>query len=665
MIVLRIREKFFVLAGVVGLILAVVSGIGYYFASTNLEQAVSGEITASMNDTADKLDGWLGQKKQIAVSAANVMAKEDDGTKSLEDLRRLLAIAGEDTNEVSDLIVGNRDEQIVGYRAGDLTAKMKPTELRFYKEPQASGQVEFMDTYVDKITGKLVVSIAAPYKDASGAYRGAICEDIFLDILQSEAQAMKYHGEGTGYIIDNTGKIIATEDSEVNGQQASDVPAFSKGYDQMTKQPQGFLRVEKDGASMVLAYATVPSTKWIAALLVPQDIVLGQLSTLKFTYAVLTLLGILIVVLTSLRFSGAITRRLEILRGHAEQLASGDLSAQDIVPEATDEIGDLTQSFNAMKSHIKELIGKMRNTSEQVAASSEELTASAHQSADAATNVAQTVSTVADGMTEQTQHVDNATKSVEGVIAELDGVARQTKDITGKSSEAAESAEHGQKLMGEAIDRMAHIETSVGQSADVVAKLGESSKEIGTIIETIAGIADIADQTNLLALNAAIEAARAGEQGRGFSVVADEVRKLAEQSQEAAEEIRRRIETIQSDTDQAVAAMKSGTEEVQSGVEAIRAVGDEFSHIMQQVTDITVQMTTIDAAVQNVSKSGDHISTAVAGIQTVSQKTAEQTETISAATEEQSASNEEIAAASQALAKMAAELQDMAAKFKI
>ena len=542
MIALRIREKFFVLAGVVGLILAVVSGIGYYFASTNLEQAVSGEITASMNDTADKLDGWLGQKKQIAVSAANVMAKEDDGTKSLEDLRRLLAIAGEDTNEVSDLIVGNRDEQIVGYRAGDLTAKMKPTELRFYKEPQASGQVEFMDTYVDKITGKLVVSIAAPYKDASGAYRGAICEDIFLDILQSEAQAMKYHGEGTGYIIDNTGKIIATEDSETNGQQASDVPAFAKAYDQMTKQPQGFLRVEKDGASMVLAYATVPSS-------------------------------ILIVVLASLRFSGAITRRLEILRGHAEQLASGDLSAQDIVPEATDEIGDLTQSFNAMKNHIKELIGKMRNTSEQVAASSEELTASAHQSADAATNVAQTVSTVADGMTEQTQHVDNATKSVEGVLAELDGVAHQTKDITGKSSEAAESAEHGQKLMGEAINRMAHIETSVGQSADVVAKLGESSKEIGTIIETIAGIAD---QTNLLALNAAIEAARAGEQGRGFSVVADEVRKLAEQSQEAAEEIRRRIETIQSDTDQAVAAMKSGTEEVQSGVEAIRAVGDAY-----------------------------------------------------------------------------------------
>ncbi len=113
-----------------------------YFASTNLEQAVSGEITASMNDSADKIDGWIGEKKQIAVSAANVMAKEDDGTKSLEELRRYLAIAGEDTNEVSDLIVGNRDEQIVGYRAGDLTAKMKPTELRFYKESRQARRLD-------------------------------------------------------------------------------------------------------------------------------------------------------------------------------------------------------------------------------------------------------------------------------------------------------------------------------------------------------------------------------------------------------------------------------------------------------------------------------------------------------------------------------------------
>ena len=83
---------------------------------------------------------------------------------------------------------------------------------------------------------------------------------------------------------------------------------------------------------------------------------------------------------------------------------------------------------------------------------------------------------------------------------------------------------------------------TVSRSAQVVTKLGENSKEIGQIVETISGIAG---QTNLLALNAAIEAARAGEQGKGFAVVAEEVRKLAEQSKAAAERIANLIEGIQ------------------------------------------------------------------------------------------------------------------------
>lgn len=125
------------------------------------------------------------------------------------------------------------------------------------------------------------------------------------------------------------------------------------------------------------------------------------------------------------------------------------------------------------------------------------------------------------------------------------------------------------------------IEKTVITSSDIIAKLGDQSKEIGRIIDAISGIAG---QTNLLALNADIEAARAGEQGRGFTVVADEVRKLAEQSRKAAKKIANLINEIQIDTEKAVAAMSEGTREVKTGCEVVDTAGKSFDQTVTQKT---------------------------------------------------------------------------------
>lgn len=155
--------------------------------------------------------------------------------------------------------------------------------------------------------------------------------------------------------------------------------------------------------------------------------------------------------------------------------------------------------------------------------------------------------------------------------------------------------------------------------------LGNQSKEIGQIVNTIS---DIAGQTNLLALNAAIEAARAGEQGKGFAVVADEVRKLAEQSQMAAKQIADLIAQIQSQPNSAVQAMNEGSAEVKIGTEVVDTAGHTF-------TDI------------------------------ISRDTAAQAETVSAVTEEQSAAMDEITTSSEALANMAEDLSEVVSKFKL
>ena len=230
------------------------------------------------------------------------------------------------------------------------------------------------------------------------------------------------------------------------------------------------------------------------------------------------------------------------------------------------------------------------------------------------------------------------------------------------TQKASQSAKDGRETVEEAKKQMENIQRTVGDSAKVIAKLGENSKEIDQIVDTISGIAG---QTNLLALNAAIEAARAGEQGRGFAVVAEEVRKLAEQSQEAAKHIATLISEIQGDTDNAVVAMSKGTHEVQIGTEIVHLAGKTFNEIASLVEQVTDQVGNISIAIQQTVSGSQEIVSSIQEIDKISRGAAGQPQTVSAATEEQSASMEEIASASHYLTEMAEKLQTIVLKFKV
>ena len=211
------------------------------------------------------------------------------------------------------------------------------------------------------------------------------------------------------------------------------------------------------------------------------------------------------------------------------------------------------------------------------------------------------------------------------------------------------------------VDQMNAIADTVIASSDVVAKLGERSKEIGNIVEVISGISG---QTNLLALNAAIEAARAGEHGHGFAVVAEEVRKLAEESQNASKQIGELIRTIQDETAQAVTAMETGREEAEKGRENVAASGKGFSEIREMIVRIQGNSGSIKDTMEELSRRSGKIGDAAAAIHTAASKVAAESQTVSAATEQQAAGMQEIAASSHGLSDMAHDLNVAAAKFK-
>ena len=138
-------------------------------------------------------------------------------------------------------------------------------------------------------------------------------------------------------------------------------------------------------------------------------------------------------------------------------------------------------------------------------------------------------------------------------------------------------------VVSETIASIHSVAAEVGHAAEVIAELEGDSRNIGTILETIKGIAD---QTNLLALNAAIEAARAGEQGRGFAVVADEVRKLSQSTQEATARIQEMIEQLQIKAQAAVKVMEEGRQRVDASVGQAGNAGESLNKITRAVASI-------------------------------------------------------------------------------
>jgi methyl-accepting chemotaxis protein len=190
----------------------------------------------------------------------------------------------------------------------------------------------------------------------------------------------------------------------------------------------------------------------------------------------------------------------------------------------------------------------------------------------------------------------------------MNQVSQNATETAGISETSSDLSAEGMTIVHNASAEMERISTSVTQSAQVVYALGERSKAISGIVQTIR---EIADQTNLLALNAAIEAARAGEQGRGFAVVADEVRKLAERTSKATGEIGQMIGAIQGETQSAIVSIEAGTGQARNGADLAKQAASSLERINSGARVTMEKVDAIASAVAQQSRTGhtiaDHV----------------------------------------------------------
>jgi methyl-accepting chemotaxis protein len=384
-------------------------------------------------------------------------------------------------------------------------------------------------------------------------------------------------------------------------------------------------------------------------------------NSMLVTHVIILAIMLVITVMAFMFYTNKIRNRLQIITDAMAEAGKGNFT-KTLVTDSEDEIGNLTRSYNAMKSNLADIIGQVRYASEQVAASSEELMASAYQTTDAINQATHSLNQVASGAETMVNGARESARAMEELALGVQRIAESSSIVSEESAQAACESEKGNETVQKAVMQMNSIEVSVNDSAALAKQLGERSQTIGKIAELITSIAS---QINLLALNAAIEAARAGEHGRGFAVVANEVRKLAEQSAVSAKQIDELIKGIQGDSQKSVRAMDRVIREVQAGKELVNEAGETFQMILHAIQHVAHKIQEVSAITEEISASSEEIAAAVDETARISEEASINTQNIAASSEEQLASMDNISQSADALSKMAQELEQLIFKFKI
>lgn len=676
---------------VTGLLPLLAVGIAaYIIAKGNITDEVVSESELYLELTKERLADYFSEKRSEGISIAkskdvygnlHILMNEEAGSleyrQSYNSLDQFLQLIHEQYEY--DQVFLTDDQGIVKYS----TTNQSDFE---------GSNLEFRDYFIDAINGKQVwsslfettqdfnaVVLSTPvYED--GFSNRAIGTLVFLvqeqritdvvhagtDFLGATGDAYLVNGEGVFFSNTQRGdyqqgaalnEILETEAANYlqqpisNGDLSFLHAAQYNNY--LGNEVLGSLGVFQMGDEPMGIVIEVETSEVFAGLYTLRNYLL-------ISIVIATIIGFVI----AFTFARNMTKPMHETVHVLQRMAQGDFSnefSKDSL-NRNDETGKMSVAISEMQHSVKQIIGTVLTSSNQVASSSQQLLASAGETKQASQEVSNSIQEVAEGAELQVKNTQETSQVMEEMAVAIQKVAETASYITDSSREMSTKAGIGGKSVTGAVTQMERIQEETEETTAIIETLKHDSSEIGKFIHLIT---DISEQTNLLALNAAIEAARAGEAGKGFAVVADEIRKLADQTRNSATTVYDLVVNIQDNTTKAVTSINEGKDEVNKGIVVIGEVGKMFEEIFASVNNVAGQIEDLSAVAEEMSASSEEVTASVAEMAGTSKNASSSAEEVAASSQQQLAAIEEVAHASNELRKMADELQEACDRFKI
>lgn len=591
-----------------------------------------------------------------------------------------------------------KDEQFVGKDGSDHTGRFVPYWQRsesgeLYIEPfegydegvlgenfraiLESGKPMIMEPYSYVLDGKevLMTSIAAPVI-VNGKGIGITGVDIALDKIDDLISEYTFYETGFAGLISNEGIVISHENKELLGTNYFESSAMIT-HEANDRVKRSVLEGKQDiisGYSNVLQtdvyrlFTPIEiegiDTPWSAFLAVPLKEITEEAD--KQVMIIVTICIIITIVLTILILlvTRTITIPIREVVTIGENMAKRDFSTElnEEKLKRKDEIGELLKIFQTIGESMREVIGRIQESSNKVFQGANVLEEGSRQSASAASEVAHSIEEVSKAAEEQMQSAEESAKAMENMSEGVQQVADSASVVAEKANDMDEKVKEGQTSVSEAIIQMEKIQEETKKTKAVITQLKDGAEHIEQIV---AMITSISEQTELLALNAAIEAARAGEAGKGFAVVAEEVRKLADETKESAMEIQQIVQSIQSFTSDATHSMDANELEVNEGMNKISVVSDVFKQIVFIISEVVEEIESLATTSEQMSAMSQEVLAASEEIANGTQVASSHTQQVAAAAEEQLATTEEILSTSQSLKQLANDLNRLLKQFTV